>query len=277
MLDYTINGHTLSLCFGYISLTFFVFVYGPQIYYNYKRKSVEGLSISFPLLWLLGDFFSITGALLNKLAFTVILIGFLYGMIDVILLSQFLIYPEEGDKSSNDETSPLLKPVIDSDEPRESVLTIPDYQSCSNSARASTSTLAIFGGILWLSNYHESSTFSGLVRVVSSLEEPVSEYRQFANICGYLSILLFMFARVPQMIKNRRLKSVEGLSASMFICAILGNFCYAISIVCESQEWEYLERSLPWLGGAFGLIFMDILILFQFLQYRRHKSSGEIV
>jgi hypothetical protein len=50
-------------------------VYSPQIYENYTRKSGEGLSIAFVITWLLGDLFSLAGALIAGLIPTVILLA----------------------------------------------------------------------------------------------------------------------------------------------------------------------------------------------------------
>lgn len=50
-------------------------VYSPQIYENYTRKSGEGLSIAFVVTWLLGDLFSLVGAIIADLIPTVILLA----------------------------------------------------------------------------------------------------------------------------------------------------------------------------------------------------------
>jgi hypothetical protein len=50
-------------------------VYSPQFLENYTRQSAEGLSVSFVVIWLLGDFFNLTGAVLARLLPTVIILA----------------------------------------------------------------------------------------------------------------------------------------------------------------------------------------------------------
>jgi hypothetical protein len=50
-------------------------VYTPQIIENYRRKSGEGLSVSFVVIWLIGDLFNLFGALLAGLLYTVIILA----------------------------------------------------------------------------------------------------------------------------------------------------------------------------------------------------------
>ena len=50
-------------------------VYTPQIIENYRRKSGEGLSVLFVVIWLIGDLFNLFGALLAGLLSTVIILA----------------------------------------------------------------------------------------------------------------------------------------------------------------------------------------------------------
>ena len=52
-----------------------IVVYSPQIIENYSLQSGEGVSISFVIIWLLGDLFSLGGALLAKLIPTIIILA----------------------------------------------------------------------------------------------------------------------------------------------------------------------------------------------------------
>jgi uncharacterized protein with PQ loop repeat len=51
---------------------------------------------------------------------------------------------------------------------------------------------------------------------------------------GWLSALLYVGSRIPQLVKNYKNRSTEGLSIGMFLCAVMGNIFYtAVSInVC---------------------------------------------
>lgn len=74
-------------------------------------------------------------------------------------------------------------------------------------------------------------------------------------------------ARVPQIVKNHRSKSCEGLSPLIFGIIISGNVFYTISILLESSSKVYLLSNLPWIAGSAGTILLDVVILFQFLMY----------
>ncbi len=45
----------------------------------------------------------------------------------------------------------------------------------------------------------------------------------FGKVCGWVSGLLYFFSRVPQLVENRRRKSVAGLSVGLFVLTVLGN------------------------------------------------------
>jgi hypothetical protein len=50
------------------------------------------------------------------------------------------------------------------------------------------------------------------------------------------------------LVKNFETKC-EGLSVGLFIFAIAGNSCYALSIIAASMERQYLVRNGSWLAG----------------------------
>jgi hypothetical protein len=60
---------------GWMSLACWIVVYTPQIYENYTLKSGEGLSVSFIVLWLLGDITNLFGGVLARLLPTVIILA----------------------------------------------------------------------------------------------------------------------------------------------------------------------------------------------------------
>lgn len=60
---------------GYMSLACWIVVYSPQMWENYQLKSGEGLSVSFIILWLLGDITNALGGLMAKLLPTVVILA----------------------------------------------------------------------------------------------------------------------------------------------------------------------------------------------------------
>ena len=70
-----------------------------------------------------------------------------------------------------------------------------------------------------------------------------------AELLGYASAVCYLGARIPQIIKNQREKSCEGLSLLFFILSLLGNASYGAGILFHSRERGYVMDNLPWLVG----------------------------
>jgi len=96
-------------------------------------------------------------------------------------------------------------------------------------------------------------------------------------VLGYFSALCYLCARIPQIIKNYREKSCEGLALLFFLLSLTGNFTYGASVISYSQEKDYFIRALPWLLGSLGTIVEDMIIFLQFRLYspkRQAKTTG---
>jgi uncharacterized protein with PQ loop repeat len=106
---------------GSPELTCATVVFSPQIIENWKRSSAEGLSVVFIVIWLLGDFFNIIGAVLQGVLPTMTILAVYYTLADIVLLLQCFYYKgftlrddfkkplDESDEDSEaSEQSPLL-------------------------------------------------------------------------------------------------------------------------------------------------------------------------
>ncbi|BFZ54576.1 Putative vacuolar membrane transporter for cationic amino acids [Savitreella phatthalungensis] len=90
-LNYFSN-ETFSSILGSISITAWIVVFAPQIYTNFHHKSADGLSLSFVVIWLLGDLFNIVGAWLQDVMWVMIVLAIYYTLADIVLLVQCVIY-----------------------------------------------------------------------------------------------------------------------------------------------------------------------------------------
>ncbi|CEP14272.1 hypothetical protein [Parasitella parasitica] len=54
------------------------------------------------------------------------------------------------------------------------------------------------------------------------------EIQLIPQILGWISALLYVGSRVPQLIKNWQQKSTDGLSSGMFVCAVCGNIFFTL-------------------------------------------------
>ncbi|EUC46798.1 hypothetical protein COCMIDRAFT_91999 [Bipolaris oryzae ATCC 44560] len=100
----------ISQIFGSISIACWIVVFSPQIIENWKRSSAEGLSVVFIVIWLLGDFFNIIGAVLQGVLPTMIILAVYYTLADIVLLLQCFWYKGFTLRDN------FKKPTSDSDE-----------------------------------------------------------------------------------------------------------------------------------------------------------------
>ena len=95
----------------------------------------------------------------------------------------------------------------------------------------------------------------------------------FANVCGYISCAIWLFVLFPQLCKNRKRGSVEGLSilwATANFTASLANVFFALSVALP-MCFKILAVCKP---------ILEFPILLQFWCYSKHtmlmKSYGAV-
>ncbi|KAF2153552.1 seven transmembrane protein 1 [Myriangium duriaei CBS 260.36] len=89
---YSLDVEAISGICGSVSIACWVVVFSPQIIENFRRSSAEGLSVEFIVIWLLGDFANIIGAVLQKVLPTMIILAIYYTLADIVLLAQCFYY-----------------------------------------------------------------------------------------------------------------------------------------------------------------------------------------
>lgn len=92
------------------------------------------------------------------------------------------------------------------------------------------------------------------------------------QILGYASAILYLTARIPQILQNHRRRSVEGLSFVFFVFSLLGNITYAAGILIYRTDAKWIKLYFSWLLGSLGTIFEDAIIFMQFHIYKNNKS-----
>ena len=75
-----------------ISIACWIVVYSPQIIENFRRSSADGLSLTFVIIWTLGDVFNILGAVLQGVLPTMTILAVYYTLADIVLLGQCFYY-----------------------------------------------------------------------------------------------------------------------------------------------------------------------------------------
>lgn len=302
----------VSAISGSISIACWLFVSPPQIIENFRRRSAEGLSVAFIGIWLAADVFNILGTIIQGLLPTMIILALYFGTVDALLLSQVLYYKssarrhkEQFSKVGIDEerslqqqlprlneltddanqTSPLLTPSLKASDQgyfvKDSVSRALPGRSWRNM------TLTDLGTLFW-------STMINIVAILCVMmlgvtgwylftphtrSSPAPEPIKFAptgQIFGYLGAIMYISARLPQLVRNHRRQSTEGVSLLFFLFALTGNVTYLMSILIRGPDpvnsySRYLAVNASWIIGSAGSLLLDSSI---FLQFFIHGDSA---
>lgn len=269
-----IDNDTFSSILGAISITAWVVVFSPQIWTNFSTRSAEGLSLSFVVLWLIGDFFNIIGALLQNVQWVLTVLAIYYTVADIVLLGQCIIYRNASQTRTVDGTqhASVATPLIPKD--------VDVTKSRSNTKSAVLNVLALLsvcmvGTIGW----YVGAIFSAPSRQPAQPEHPVLVFDFWGQMFGWGCAVLYLGSRLPQIVHNFKRGSTDGLSPLFFLFACLGNVTYVGSILIRdygtSHYRRYLAINSSWLAGSAGTLLLDFIILSQTLYYNYVHDKGQ--
>ncbi|AOW06682.1 PQ loop repeat-domain-containing protein [Yarrowia lipolytica] len=262
-----LDSSALSGIMGCISIACWIIVFTPQIYENFKRQSSEGLSLSFVVIWLIGDIFNVLGAILQKIIPTMIILAIYYTLADILLLLQCLVYTHRNKMVDLKHLSPAT-PLLEADpshdaEPRPAPVTEPVPRAKVIFYRLLMVATVIAAGILgyvFSSNNHKDG------KPEKPHDDPL-EMNMLGQFFGWLCAAFYLGSRVPQIVLNYERKSCEGISFMFFLFACLGNLTAVASILLKDTSRQYLIINASWLLGAIGTLFLDFVIFCQFWIY----------
>ena len=113
-------------------------------------------------------------------------------------------------------------------------------------------------------------------------------------LLSWTSTALYLFSRLPQLLKNHSRRSTQGLSISLFIAAFFGNLFYSLSLLLNPLAWssypahgchgwashagsiriDWLSNAAPFFLGAAGVLALDAAVAAQFWWFA-HESRRE--
>eukprot|EP01147_Barroeca_monosierra_P008101 gene8101-10107_t len=236
-----------GLILGLSSILFWMVAQTPQLYKNFRDSTVEGLSGAFLLDWLAGDITNLIGCILSKQVPTQLYTAIWFCTIDTVMLSQFIYYKKFYRKPAKIYTVYCALAVM------------------------ALSPVGIH--TLWPGSGVE--TFQPIEyrgRSLLKIESFTSPSQIAGWTIGWVSGLMYFTSRLPQIVKNFKRKSCEGLSLAMFCMAILGNVTYAFGVLFQSVERDFLIDHMPWLLGSIGTLVFDFTIFLQFMYYGSGSS-----
>ncbi|KAK5690559.1 hypothetical protein LTR97_012112 [Elasticomyces elasticus] len=302
----------LSGITGSISLAAWVFLLLPQLLENYQQGSAEGISLSFLLIWFVGDVTNLVGAIWAGLVPTVTALAIYFCFADAILISQCLFYRSANKNknhpsTSTDERTTLLNSTNNgatstkktrqnstssipgsltrtrttsssAQNPTHNLSAIPEEKSTSRTRTYAKNTLSVFlilavGTAGWAIAY---KTGAWRPQPTGRHEETDEGTPLGASILGYASAVCYLGARIPQILKNQRERSCEGLSLLFFVLSVVGNATYGAGILFHSLEKTYVLTNLPWLIGSLGTMVEDGVIFGQFSAFGEKKEVEEV-
>ncbi|KAB2578884.1 putative pq loop repeat protein [Lasiodiplodia theobromae] len=124
--------------------------------------------------------------------------------------------------------------------------------------------------------------------IIAHQKESTETATQVAGrLLSWLSTVMYLGSRMPQLYKNYKRKSTSGLSPTLFLAAFMGNLFYSSSILSNPCAWgtypphgargwvgsggsvqsEWVGRAIPFWLGAAGVLMMDGAVGVQFWYY----------
>lgn len=271
-----IDADVVSGITGSISLACWIIVFAPQIYENFRRKSSEGLSMMFVVLWLAGDVFNVLGAVLQGVLPTMIILAVYYTLADIVLFYQCLLYSNgsQPDFVHLSPANPMGEDVLETvlsgeysneNGPRDGVTRSPLVSALYKLLMV---LLVVSAGLIsWYISYLKND---GKKKTPADLV-----FDPLGQLFGWLCAFLYLGSRIPQILLNYKRKSCEGVSFMFFLFACIGNVTYVISILAIDMSWHYLWINSSWLAGSLGTLALDLVIFTQFFLYNEANDESE--
>lgn len=121
---------------------------------------------------------------------------------------------------------------------------------------------------------------------------PASEIA--GKVLSWMSTVLYLGSRLPQLYQNHVRKSTAGLSPTLFAAAFFGNLFYSTSLLTNPCAWydfapgqgagwvdpngsvraDWLLRATPFFLGAAGVLIMDAAVGVQFWYFGDNEPRG---
>ncbi|KAI8877341.1 PQ-loop-domain-containing protein [Backusella circina FSU 941] len=271
---------------GYLSIGCWLIVFTPQLWENYKRKNGDGLSFSFLVIWLAGDVFNLIGVIMQDLLVTMFILALYYTVADMVLIWQVIYYQRQNNKlpteeevfdsytSNNDERNPLLDSATSTSytEQRQQ-----DTRQTSIQKQDRKNNTTVFNVMSWSLIILVTAISCYTYYLIHWCSHDTHQLSWFPQVMGWTSAILYVGSRIPQILKNWKNKSTEGLSFAMFICAVMGNVLFTSSIFLKSTNQSFIIMNLSWIVGSCGTLVFDFIIFIQFFIYSTPQPGKTVV
>lgn len=102
-------------------------------------------------------------------------------------------------------------------------------------------------------------------------------------VLAWCCTFVYVASRCPQLYKNYKRKSVNGISPILFGCALVGNLTYTLSILtsCDfiygDEKSNFFIKELPYILGSSGTVLFDFVYFYQRYVYRDSGKNTDIM
>lgn len=149
------------------------------------------------------------------------------------------------------------------------------WYTLNNTFQKEEKTKTALLAIMFLGMQLPTSTLTTATTSDTSMD-PLSESLMIGRTFAWICTVLYLMSRIPQIRKNFKRKSVQGLSPALFIFAACGNLTYTASVLSHpGHTKETLLEAVPYLIGSAGTLVFDFTIFCQFLWYSRQRKAAD--
>jgi uncharacterized protein with PQ loop repeat len=257
------------------------------MYLNWKRGAAEGLSFAFLGSWLLGDIANLVGCLLTQQVQTQLITAIYFCVIDSMMVGQYMYYNKgsSSGKTTSAQINSALVPIM-------LVAAVPImvvggtmYGGGGAGEEAAVGIAAVVGAEAPSAHLQQQHGRALLFQTMQPVDGSAAGHDEtkwawdtttglIGYVFGWVSGSLYFGSRMPQILKNFRRKSCEGLSPIMFTMAVCGNLFYGCGVLMESVEGVFVVNHLPWLIGSVGTLLFDFTIMVQYVVYGDGPDNG---
>ncbi|KAJ3175718.1 PQ loop repeat-containing protein 2 [Geranomyces variabilis] len=268
---------------GLLALACFVVGLFPQMWKNYRRGDVSGLSLGLLLIWALGDITGFVGAVLTKQSLPVRLCAGYFLLLSAASFAQYFYYVNKNASKLalpaahvkiNDEDTLVEASAASGQEDDESAPLVrrqstspPTYSTLDRVVISTTLVLALAAVVS--ANRHNNHPPTLPLCNAAALRPTTPSAHLAGALTAWISGLMYFTSRIPQLFANHRAKSTEALSLAVFILTIVGNVSYCAGVLLRGVDVgaEFFATGLPFLVGSAGTLVFDLGILAQAWAY----------
>ncbi|KAI8919099.1 hypothetical protein DFJ77DRAFT_497609 [Powellomyces hirtus] len=281
---------------GMLALACFVVGLLPQMYKNYTRGDVSGLSLGLLTIWAVGDVTGLVGAVLTGQSVAQRLCAGYFVLLSGVAFAQYGYYVRKNRNRNTNrgvlEESGLLVEEEGAGGDGASAgwgRRHPRYGTLDKILVATTllAAVASLAAVHPVSATAESGGHGGVLVLLAPSPPPQHQQqppsvdtptcgttlpqdpwvRHIGAAVAWISGLLYFSSRIPQLYQNHVQKSTAALSLSVFVLTLVGNSAYVAAILLRQPRIN-VATTLPFLVGSAGTLVFDVAILAQATAYR---------